>query len=227
MYDIFFLSYDEQNADKHWESLKERFPYARRIHGIRGIYEAHYLAAEKSFTKMFYVVDADAELSEDFYFDYEVEKSEYNTVHVWNSVNPVNDLVYGYGAVKLLPKTKFIKSSSGKIDVSTGISTSFKVIKEISNVTRFNSSPLHTWRSAFRECAKLSSKVIDRAVEDETHQRLNEWCTKGQDRTFGEFSIDGANKGKEFGSQFVNDKEELKKINDFCWLEEQFKKYHD
>lgn len=227
MYDIFFLSYDEHNADDNWQKLKDRFPYARRIHGICGIYNAHYLAAEKSFTKMFYVVDADAEIADEFDFSYEVEKSEYNTVHVWNSVNPINDLIYGYGAVKLLPKSKFIKSAAGKIDVSTSISSSFRVIKEVSNITRFNSSPLHTWRSAFRECAKLSSRIIDRSVEDETQHRLSEWCTKGQDKQYGSFSIDGANKGKEFGTQFANDKDELKKINDFNWLEEQFKKYYE
>jgi phosphoribosylpyrophosphate synthetase len=32
----------------------------------------------------------------------------------------------------------------------------------VSNITAFNTDPYSTWKSAFRECVKLSSKIIDR-----------------------------------------------------------------
>ncbi len=53
MYDIVFISYKELNADENWEVLKSRFPTAKRIHGVKGIHQAHIAAAKKCFTKMF------------------------------------------------------------------------------------------------------------------------------------------------------------------------------
>jgi hypothetical protein len=60
MYDIVFISYNETNADDRYTSLKHQYPMAKRVHGIKGIHQAHIAAAKKCFTKMFWVVDADA-----------------------------------------------------------------------------------------------------------------------------------------------------------------------
>ena len=98
----------------------------------------------------------------------------------------------------------------------------------VSNVTAFNTDPFSTWRSAFRECVKLSSKVIDRNYEHETEERLLSWCMDGADRPFGKYAIAGARAGRRYGTDNIADKDELVKINDFNWLEEQFKKWqHD
>lgn len=51
MYDIVFISYNEPNAEKNWESLKQRFPSAKRVDGVKGIHEAHKKAAKKMFYK--------------------------------------------------------------------------------------------------------------------------------------------------------------------------------
>jgi hypothetical protein len=60
MYDIVFISYNEVQADTNWNSLKSRFPYAKRVHGVKGIHQAHVAAANKAFTDMIWIVDADA-----------------------------------------------------------------------------------------------------------------------------------------------------------------------
>ena len=73
-------------------------------------------------------------------------------------------------------------------------------MEKISCITGFNTSEFSTWRSAFRECAKLASKVIDRQKEDETNERLKTWTTVGHDRPFGEYALAvGAILGMEFG----------------------------
>ena len=72
MYDIIFISYNEPNAEDNWKSLKERFPMSKRVHGVKGIHQAHIAAARKSFTKMFWVVDGDAQIVPSFSFDYQV-----------------------------------------------------------------------------------------------------------------------------------------------------------
>jgi hypothetical protein len=222
MYDIIFISYQEPNADENFARLKARFPRAQRIHGVKGIHQAHIAAAKKSFTKMFWVVDGDAEIVDTFNFDYVVSKYDLECVHVWRSLNPVNKLEYGYGGVKLLPKALTVNMDLSKPDMTTSISSLFKAIDEVSNVTAFNTDPFNTWKSAFRECVKLSSKVIDRQDDSETNTRLKVWCTVGIEQPYGEYALAGASAGKIYGDENKGNIEALSKINDFEWLEKKF-----
>ena len=217
-YDIIFISYQEPNADENFAKLKARFPRAQRVHGVKGIHQAHIAAAKKSFTKMFWVVDGDAEIVDTFNFDYVADAWSQECVHVWRSINPVNGLEYGYGGVKLLPKSLTAKMDITKPDMTTSISPLFKAIDEVSNVTKFNTDPFNSWKSAFRECVKLASKVIDRQDENETVLRLHRWCTVGSDLD----AIAGAVAGQTYGAAHKDDVDALKKINDFEWLQEQF-----
>ena len=219
MYDIAFISYNEVEADYNWQQLKQKYPYAKRTHGIEGIHQAHIKAAKKACTRMFYIVDADAVILSDFDFSYVPPKYELDHVHVWRSQNPINDLVYGYGGVKLFPRNNTINMDTSKSDMTTSISDKFKLMQDISNVTAFNVDEFSTWRSAFRECAKLSSKVIDRQKEEETNERLKIWTTVGHDSPFGEHAIRGARAGMQFG---LSNGADLRLINDFEWLREQF-----
>lgn len=222
MYDIVFISYQEPNADENYERLKERFPTAKRVHGVKGIHQAHISAAKKCFTKMFWIVDGDAQLDNNFNFDYDVDTWSLDAVHVWRSQNPVNDLIYGYGGVKLFPKKLTINMDTGKPDMTTSITDKFKAINQISNITKFNTDPFNTWKSAFRECVKLSSKIIDRQKDEETEKRLQIWQTVGADRAFGEYAIAGAKVGAKYGTKYKNSPQDLYKINDFDWLKQQF-----
>jgi len=219
MYDIIFISYQEPNADENFANLKQKYPTAKRVHGVKGIHQAHIAAAKKCFTKMFWVVDADAILLDDFNFDYKVPDHQLDHVHVWRSQNPINDLVYGYGGVKLLPRKLTLNVDITSPDMTTSISSNFMAMKDISNITAFNTDPFNTFKSAFRECAKLSSKVIKGQHDEETEKRLETWCTVGEDKPYGSYALAGARAGREFGISNSND---LKLINDFEWLYEQF-----
>jgi hypothetical protein len=110
-----------------------------------------------------------------------------------------------------------------KPDMTTSISTKFKPVFELSNINSFNTDPFNTWKSAFRECTKLSSAIIDRQKQDETDERLNVWCTNGIDRLYGKYAIDGAIAGREYGTANKGNIEALKNINDFEWLNRKFK----
>jgi hypothetical protein len=222
MYDIVFISYQESNADINYNALKERFPMAKRVHGVKGIHQAHIKAAKKCFTKMFWVVDADAVILPSFKFDYEVPDDQLDHVHVWRSINPINGLEYGYGGVKLLPRTLTVNMDTSKPDMTTSISNNFKTMLEISNITAFNTDPFNTWRSAFRECCKLSSKTIRGQINDETEERLRVWCETGADAMYGKYAIHGACSGRNFGYDNRNKPDRLKLINDFEWLKDQF-----
>ena len=222
MYDIVFISYQEPSADANYAALKARFPMAKRVHGVKGIHQAHIKAAKKCFTTMCWIVDADAIILNDFNFDYVVPEHQLDHVHVWRSQNPINELVYGYGGVKLFPRKLTIDMDLTKLDMTTSISPHFIAVEQVANITAFNTDPFNTWKSAFRECAKLSSKIIDRQNNEETEQRLDTWCTKGIERRYGDYAIAGANVGREFG---ISNRSDISLINNFEWLHEQFSKH--
>jgi hypothetical protein len=217
-YDIFFISYNDVLADSKFETLQKKFPRVKHIKDINGIFNAHKKAAELSTTPMFWVIDSDARLVEDFKFDLLVPKYNHSSVFVWHSKNPVNDLEYGYGAVKLLPKISTMKVENN-LDMTMSISKNFYVIEEVSNYTDFNTDPFNSWKSAFRECVKLTLKSDN---DPEAAQRLEVWCTVGKDKRYGNYVIDGANQGKLYAKNNADNQSALLKINDFNWLEDQF-----
>ncbi len=220
-FDIIFLSYDEEDADKNFNALKNRFPRIQRVQKIKGILEAHKEAARIAQSDMFYVVDADAEILPTFEFTLMPHSMDRETVHVWHSRNPVNGLEYGYGGVKLFPRKLLLEYKGSPVDFTTSVSGKLKVMEEVSNITKFNVDPFSTWRSAFRECAKLASKIIHNQDNTETDYRLNVWCSK-EEGEFGDFAVLGAIEGKQFGIDNANEPEMLKLVNDFDWLEKRF-----
>jgi len=222
MYDIVFISYDEATADDRFSELKARFPLAKRVTGVKGIHYAHIAAAKKSFTKMFWVVDADAIVLDTFKFDYIVSEWDTDVVHVWKSRNPINGLEYGYGGVKLLPRRLTMSMNVNSVDMTTSISNKFKSMSEVSNITAFNTDPFSTWRSAFRECVKLSSNIIDRHQYRENAERLNAWLTYYPDKPFAQSAVEGAYDGREYGRKNAADPAALALINDFDWLKNRF-----
>ena len=225
-YDIFFLSYDEENADQNFKLLTDQYCWAKRIHGVEGIFNAHLEAAKQSTTDFFWVVDADATIRQTFKFDYRVPEWDFDVVHIWNSRNPVNGLEYGYGGVKLIPKfVLLLRANTESVDVTTSIGPKIKLFDEVSNINNFASSPFAAWRSGFREAVKLSSLAIKRQRSEETITRLEAWCNVNHNHPLGQFVIDGAKLGRVFGIKNQSDKTQLALINDYKWLEEKFNQY--
>mgnify|MGYP003633339747 FL=1 len=222
MYDIIFISYNEPEADANWKHLTETYFWAKRVHGVTGIHQAHIQGAKLANTEMVWFVDADAIVMDDFDFSYEPDKDNLDTVHVWRSQNPVNGLVYGNGGIKLFPRQLTIDMDLSQPDMTTSITHKFKVMHEIANITAFNTNPFSTWRSAFRECAKLSSKVIDRQKNEETDSRLDTWCTVGRENLFGDYAIRGSIAGRKYGATHQGDTAALRLVNNYDWLKEQF-----
>ena len=227
MYDIVFISYKEPNAEENFSNLYERFntvtlfgDRVKRVKDVKGIHNAHVAAANKVSTSYFYIVDGDAVIVDDFNFDYTTDDEDF--VHVYRSINPINDLVYGYGGVKLFPTNLTKNMDTTTTDMTTSISKNFKIINEVANITAFNTDPFNTWKSAFRECAKLSSKTIRRQKNEETESRLKTWTTVGHDRPFGDYAMAGATAGMEFGLSRGSD---LGLINDFEWLRKKFNEH--
>ena len=100
-FDVFFLSYDEPNADLHYADLCNKVPWAKRIHGVKGSDHAHKAAAEQSETDWVLTVDADNIVYPEF-FDIEIDMDNTEIqAYSWCGKNNVNGLRYGNGGLKL------------------------------------------------------------------------------------------------------------------------------
>lgn len=240
MLEVFHLSYYEPFADETYEKLKKRVPWAKRVAGVKGIFHGHKECARQSLTTMFYVVDADAILEDDFNFLYTPKPYKFywdsvkqtECVHVWRCRNSVNDLVYGYGGVKLFPRDPIRNADTWHIDFTTSVAGKFKAMPVTSNSTYINPDPYSAFKSGFRECTKLAAQVIkdpdghyDSSNDPRVLEWLDVWCSKGSDREHGEWAILGANEGRKYGEVNKGNTEALDKINDREWVKEQFDKH--
>ena len=221
-FDIIFISYDEPNADENFKRLLEFAPRAKRIQGIKGIHRAHKAAAELAKTDMFYVVDGDSYIVDGWKFDFQPGLFDRDKIYIWKSKNPINDLEYGYGGIKLFPKKLILNANENTIDMTTSLGD-VNVISKISNITAFNADPFSTWRSAVRECTKLMSGAIKNGNVDEADNiRIIAWKTIGKDKPYGKFCLEGAAFGLKYGLLNQDDKEALAMINKREWLKLKF-----
>lgn len=202
MYDVIFISYDEPNADENFLWLQELVPNAKRVHGVEGIMNAHKAAANLAKTHFFWVVDGDNRVREDFRFDQKWESlirmpRGTQPVGFWAAKNSVNDLVYGHGGIKLLPRRSTLAlEDRGQVDITHSITEMRYYFDTVGSTTVINASAEQAWRTGFREGAKLAHAAIH--GDDTAAANLEIWTTKGGDRPFGVSCISGARAGSEY-----------------------------
>jgi hypothetical protein len=214
--DVIFISYNEPNADENWNRVLEKAPWAKRVHGVEGIFNAHKAAAKLAKSDMFFVVDGDAWLVDDWQFDFQPGIFDRDCAYVWSSINPVNNLTYQNGGVKLFNKAILMQQKKWiTLDMFTGIMPKIKAEDEISCITTFNVDEFSTWRSAFRECVKL---YITNQMS-----RLSAWLNSDVEKPFGEFAVLGAWSGSQYAKENKDNHAALLQINDYAWLKKTFK----
>jgi len=217
--DVVFISYNEPNAEENWARVREKAPWAQRVDGVKGILEAHKAAAKLSRTDMFYVVDGDALLFKKFEFKYRPSIFDRDCTYIWSAKNPLADLTYGHGGVKLFSKEKLLKLKKWRtLDMTASVSEKIKVMSEISNWTAFNTDDFSTWKTAFRECVKLSFNVHRYPDNPEHGLRLQKWRDLDQKQAFGKTAVEAAERAIKFVNDNEFDMSSLIKINDRDWL---------
>jgi hypothetical protein len=217
-YDIFYISYQEPDAEANFDLLRQRFSRAQHVSGIKGIHNAHIKCAELSKTKMFWTVDADTIVDASFDFTYRPPDYDQQYLHLWHSRNPVNDLSYGWGAVKLWP-TKLVREfKSNWLDFTTTVGN-IKIIPHVVATTRYNCDALSSWRSGFREAVKLCHNIA-KGDHAESLERLIVWLNVENPVPWAHESTQGARAGVVFylDCKRKNEVRSTKNINDFDWL---------
>lgn len=216
MYDIFFISYDEETAEQNWTLISERMPHARRVHGIKGIHNAHKACANAAFTEMFWTIDGDTVIDDGFDFNFIPPIWDRSYLHLWYSRNPINDLVYGYGSLKLWPKKSLIEFDGNWLDFTTTVGN-IKIIDNVVATTNFNFNAYSAWKSAFRESVKLCLNISNGDL-GESLDRLVTWATKQNPVPFSSDAKLGVRHGIRYFLDSKDDRDALRRINDFEWL---------
>jgi hypothetical protein len=217
--DVVFISYHEPNAEDNWKRVKEKAPWAQRVDGVKGILAAHKEAAKKARTDMFYVVDGDAFLFKKFEFKYKPGIFDRDCTYIWSAKNPLVDLTYGHGGVKLFSKQKLLKLKKWRtLDMTTSVSEKIKVMSEISNWTAYNTDLFSVWKTAFRECVKLAVNVHRYPDNPEHGLRLDKWKEVDTSSEFAGATVYAQEQAKRFVEENSYDMSTLTKINDRDWL---------
>jgi len=213
--DIVFLSYDEPSAEKYWKVLKEKYPRAKRLQGVKGRTQAYHAAAAMSETDYFFAVFPTIELADSFDFTFQPDRLKNACHYIFHAKNPVTGLEYGHRAVILYNKHLCLSTIHPSLDFT--LSQPHTVVPQLCGTSHFNLTPEISWRVAFREVLKL----CEMKPTVESKFRLKKWCELGK----GAYALlvqRGALDAVGYYKEVNGDKDALQLSYELDWLKEKF-----
>ena len=214
--DIVFLSYDEPNAEENWKKIKENYPRAKRIQGVKGRTQAYHTAAAQSKTDYFFAVFPTIDIDDSFDFSFQPDRLKNACHYIFHCKNPVNGLEYGHRAVILYNKHLCLSTIHPNLDFT--LSQPHTVVPQVCGTSHFNTTPEISWRVAFREVLKL----CEMKPTVESKYRLKKWCELGK----GAYALlvqKGALDAVAYYKEVNGDKLALMLSYELAWLKEKFK----
>jgi len=222
-FDIFFISYRENNAEKNWNRLLQFHKNAMRIHGIKGIDRIHLACDSLATTDFFWTIDGDNWLLDPL--TYEDPDSD---LTMFKAVDPLIHDTTLLGGAKLWRRGSIINKDMSKGDFSLNATKTKKTLDDYYTETRYNSSAFDAWKTAFRHCVKLMSVLFrNRPNAKNIDTYIQRWKSCGA--STGEnsnWAYQGYLDAVEYVKLFDNDIPRLNMINDYDWLENYFREKH-
>ena len=215
--DVIFISNGESMAEANWQHLKTICPRARRSDGVTGREAAYKAAAKLSDTPWFYAVFAKTEVVPSFVFDYAPDRLQQPKHYIFHSRNPLNGLEYGAMNINLYNRQLVLDTVPG-LDFT--LSAAHDVVPVCASISRFNTDPWVTWRSAFREVLKLKREV-DLGADVEIQHRLRVWTTQAQGQN-AEHCLQGAQDALAYYAKVLGRLEDLQLSFDWAWLQDYY-----
>ncbi|MFF4673592.1 hypothetical protein ACFY1C_27710 [Streptomyces sp. NPDC001279] len=224
-FDAVFLSYDEPMAGSLHSRLQRTLGgTVKRLHGVHGMRRAYRLCAEVVEREQFFLADGDFAIDTDFDPATVEPLDEGVSMRVWQAVNPVNGLTYGYGGLKLIRRSA-LREMGDAVDVLAALPGRIEFAEHTAGITRFNQSPFHAWKAGFRECAMLSRGSEYGMADDDAHQRVDAWMFSHSGE-FAAYAAAGAREGVDFARQAARGTRRFDHLNDPTWLRERFTAAH-
>jgi hypothetical protein len=110
------------------------------------------------------------------------------------------------------------------LDTKPGIdftlSAAHDVVPVCASISRFNTDPWVTWRSAFREVLKLKQEV-DQGADVEIQYRLKVWTTVAVGEN-SDWCLRGSQDALEYYASVLGDYNKLMLSFDWAWLQEYY-----
>lgn len=178
-------------------------------------------AARRSKTPWYFAVFAKTELADSFDFDFVPDYLQQPKHYIFDCENTVNGLVYGHMGI-VMYNCQYVLQQRAYEELGLDYTLSFphESVPVLSCYGKFDTSPYHTWRTAFREASKLSYwNAINPDVDND--YRLHIWTTKAQG-PYAEWALHGANDGVEFAKECSGDLAAMKKSFRWEWLRQRF-----
>ena len=225
--DIVFISNGEPNADANWLHLQRvsqgKSNRCVRADGVNGRGAAYKAAAEASQTPWFFAVFAKLEVDSAFDWTWQPDRLQQAKHYIFNARNPVNGLEYGHQGLIAYNK-KLVIATEEIQGLDFTLSQPHGVEPVLSGVAHYNTDPWSTWRTAFREVAKLQY-YAHAAPDVETDYRLGIWqtCAEGN---HAEWSLRGARDAIDYYRSVDGQYDQLLLTFEWAWLRQYFdKKY--
>lgn len=215
-FDAVFLSFDEPLADALYGRLREVFGPVKRLHGVKGMRRAYALTAELVDTDQYFIADGDFEIHADFPATDAAPLTDGTSMRVWQTVNPVTGLVYGYGGLKLVRRSA-IRDMGVAVDVLAAVPGRVEFARTVAGATRFDQSPYHAWKAGFRECAMLAHGCEYGSTSPaEADERIAAWLG-ASGGPHAAWAARGAADGTAFAAK-AQGEDDFQHINDPAWL---------
>jgi hypothetical protein len=235
--DWIFLSYDEPEKDKFYRQIVNKWPWTKRVDGVKGSDSAHKAAAELSETERFILIDGD-NIPHDDFSKTQLSITRANAVAQfrWRARNHINGLHYGNGGISSWTKS-YVRNmrthentdGSNKTNIEFCFDPLYWPMHNCYSTTYPNGSPKQAWRAGFREGVKMCSKDgvmpdrndlenFQKYVWRRNLQNLSIWQTLGRDVHNGFWAIYGARLGthylmlRDWDYTTVRDFDELDKL---------------
>lgn len=223
-WDIFFISYQENNCEENWQRVRSLHPNAKRIHGVKGIDKVHLICEQLSTTEFFWTIDGDNRLDRSLEYTATIDTD----LVMFKAVDPFDGEPTLLGGVKLWRTGSIINRDMSKADFSLNATKTKKVVDVTLSTVLHNSTPYDAWKTAFRHCVKLMTVIFrSRPNARNLDSYINRWAdTKHSQELNANWAYLGYLDAREYADQFDNQLEELNKINDYTWLENYFREKH-
>jgi len=217
--DIIHISNGETNANEFYQHLsKTAGREVKRVEKINGRDNAFRVAAEMSTTDWFFKVPAKLKVDPAFDWTWQPDYLQEPKHYIFYADNPLNGLQYGHMALVAYNKKLVLDTKTTDLDFT--LSQPHEVVPISSGIAYYNSDPLMTWRTAFRECVKLRDDV-SKSGSIESIDRLDTW-TRTAEGENSEWSLRGANDGVEYYESVNGDYNKLMLSYSWEWLSNYF-----
>jgi len=214
--DIIFISYKEPNAEVNYQDLLSKFPHAKRVHGVRGIYEAYYKASKLNESDCFITVDGDTVVWDNLK-DIEFNFTNDNQLIRYPTKNSILGATDASGSIICWTNNTFNYITKDNFNKNLEWYRCDNIEQTDGNVcvgeTVINSSTYQAFCAGFREAFKTHSLF----GEPRINYTLS-WCIKREVKN-GKSCAFGARLGFLYA---IDNKISLQDVNDFKFLEELF-----